>query len=497
MLLSEVLYLAKNLKPVNEAYKSKTIRDILKNLDRTSLNLNVEYISTQNVSWRFPDALDAWDIKNKYKKLYANGELKQELLDNPKLREALFNIKYVPKKKYTNTYGDYTFIVKLLKQITDKTGNYVGISEIKDSDLVNITPEEAKKKPYKSGLQFWFDYNDNIKAICKDNKIIVLFVKQNDWLESNPDYTGPTDMSMFKNSYSYEDEQRIYKEFVDKAFRKIPVYKLKYSNNDIKDELGANNIKTLQEKGHVYKVLAVNEEGQKNSDYNKKIEQRLDYKKYLNSQKKIVYNSYKNIKKINNDLIEKLKARKSPEIGNKVLQTLDEAYDTIFDVYTEMQTFMMQYLSNLENYKFENYYYINNIDITMHYKYHGLKNIIPENISSWNKGTQRRKNIRTEYKVKNLGDAFIIINYYLELLLNDLQNLTDKLNLLTKMQEDKEDKSAILQQLNYIRTLYKNFFDQLNYENDFVLSQTISKLQKVNIDPTTILDKLLQITPKI
>lgn len=487
MLLSEILYLAKNLKPVNEAYKSKTIRDILKNLDRTSLNLNVEYISTEGVSWRHASPLDFWDIRQKYKNLYREGDLKQELLDNPKLREVLFNIKYVPKKKPTNKYGDYTFIVKLLKEIADKTGNHVGISEIKDSDLVNITPEEAKKKPYKSGLQFWFDYNDDLKAICKDNKIICLFVRKGEWLESNPDYKGPTDMSLFKNNYSYEDDQRIYKEFIDKAFRKIPVYELNYSNYDIKQELGANNIKTLQEKGHIFKVLAVNEEGQKNSDYNQIIEQRLDYKKYLNSQMNL---AQKNYERRQNEI----KIRKEQGVDNNVLQTIDEAYDTIFDIYSEMQTFMMTYISNIEKYKINFTHYI---DITNYYRWSGLKQIVPGNISDWNQGTQRRKNIRTTFYIRNIGDAFITINYYLELLFNDLQDLTNRVNQLTKMKEDNEDKFYILNQLKSIKSWYANFFNMLEYDNNAVLSEAISTLKGVGIDPTNILDKLKYIKPKV
>lgn len=489
MLLSEVLYLAKNLNPINEAFKSKTIRDILKNLERSSLNLKVEYISTEGVSWYHPSPLDVWDIRQKYRDLNRKGELSQELLDNPKLREILFNIKYVPKKKPTNTYGDYTFIVKLLIEIANKTGNHIGISEIKDSDLVNITPEEAKKKPYKSGLQFWFDYNDDLKAICKDNKIICLLVRKGEWLESNPDYTGPTDINLFKNldNYSYNQQKEITTEFIDKAFRNIPVYELKYSNYDIKQELGANNIKTLQEKGHVYKVLAVNEEGQKNSDYNQIIEKRLDYKKYLNSQMNL---AQKNYERRQNEI----KVRKEQGIDNNILQTIDEAYDTIFDIYSEMQTFMMTYISNIEKYKIS---YTRYVDITNYYEWKGLKNIVPNNVVEFNGGTQRNKRIRTSFYITNIGDAFITINYYLELLLNNLQDLTNKVNQLTKMKENNEDKTYLLNQLKNIKSQYANFFKMIEYDNNVVLDEALATLLSVKINPTSILTKLTYIKPKI
>ena len=79
MLLSEVLNLAKKLHALNESFKSKTIKNILKSLDNTTFNLNVEYINAKNKYWN-PSALTEWDIIDKYRKLYNNNELTQDLI---------------------------------------------------------------------------------------------------------------------------------------------------------------------------------------------------------------------------------------------------------------------------------------------------------------------------------------------------------------------------------------------------------------------------------
>ena len=402
MLLSEVLNLAKKLHALNESFKSKTIKNILKSLDNTTFNLNVEYINAKNKYWN-PSALTEWDIIDKYRTLYNNNELTQDLLDNHDERVKLFNIKYVKKSN-----KDFVILNNLLDSVYFKTENHIGISEITENNLVSITPEEAKKKPYKSSIQFWIDYNGNLKAICKDNKIICLIVDDGFWYESNPDYSGPTDMELFKifasKSY-YVDFKEIRENFIDKAFNKIQAIKVLFHSDDIKYELGANNIKTLQNKGGIYKVYAANIQGQEESDYNEIYKQRQDYKIYLESQRNLVEK--------NKERREKQKQiRKEQGIDNNVLLTLDDAYDVLFNTYTDLQSFTMRYISDNKVHKLISNY---QIDITNNYDFYKLQEINPVNMRTYNYGTRRYKDIRYYYYINNIGDAFIVLNYYLEL----------------------------------------------------------------------------------
>lgn len=483
MLLSEVLEFAKELKHINEAYKSQKLSDIFKKFDYSSLTLKPVYIDSTKASWRSASPLDTWDVKYQYKDLAVHNLLTQELLDDPKKRDEHFNIKYVKKKP--NSY-DRPFIEELLSFIRSKTGYNIGISEIEDSHLEQISIEDAKKKPYKSRLQFWMGFDNELKAVCKDNIIITYIVKEGTWLENNHDYKGPTNMGLFnKNIYNYEDDELIVKEFIKKAFKEIPVYKVYFSPKEIKDILGANNIKTLQNKSDVFRVFAVNAEGMEKSDYNEIAKNRLDYRQYLNSQMDLAqknFNRYKN----------EIKLRKEQGIDSKVLITVDNAYNIIFDIYSDLQTFMMPFISNISKYKFEYTPYSESIQYN--YKYQNLINIVPDNIHKYHAGSKRNGYDVYEYYFYNIGDAFIILNTYLEYLLKTLEELTNIIDKINKLKQDtKQNKDYILSYIDNLKTSYVNFFKLLNYDNDNVMEKALYLLDSVKIDPKPILNKLKNI----
>lgn len=75
MLLSEVLKFAKELKYINEAFKSQKISDIFKKFDYSSLTLKPVYIDSTKASWRSPSPLDTWDVKYQYKDLAVHNRL--------------------------------------------------------------------------------------------------------------------------------------------------------------------------------------------------------------------------------------------------------------------------------------------------------------------------------------------------------------------------------------------------------------------------------------
>ena len=485
MLLSDVLYIAKNLNSLNEAYKSNILRTIFQRYEYSSITLNPEYIDNKN-TWRKAEPLTSYEICDKYCRLYRNNELTQESLDDPKQREKLMNIKYVKNKYYD--YNNTTFIKHLLNKIVEKTNTHIGISEITDETLIKITPEDAKKKPYKNNLQFWFTYDNELKAICKDNKIIALIVKNYDsWYKSNPEYKGTTDIELFEhNYYSYDLEKKIKEEFISKAFIEIPVFKLMCNPNLIKQELGANNIKTLMTKELISYVYTVNDEGMENINYDEIIKQRQDYIKYLNSQKDLADKNHQRY-------LNEIKYRKEHGTDNKIQDFVNNAYDIIFDAYNDMQQFMFKYLSdNIEKYIIK---YAQSINILYDTKYAKLKTLLPENVYEGSRGYSRRyKQPYEEFYVKTIGDCFIVINLYFENLLNDFQFFINTLNTIQELKKDTEkNKDVILSNLKYLKDKYNLVIKNINYNNDNVLSTVVYILKQVQINPEPILSKLMNV----
>ena len=442
MLLSDVLYIAKNLNSLNEAYKSNILRTIFQRYEYSSITLNPEYIDNKN-TWRKAEPLTSYEICDKYCRLYRNNELTQESLDDPKQREKLMNIKYVKNKK---------------------------------------------KKPYKNNLQFWFTYDNELKAICKDNKIIALIVKNYDsWYKSNPEYKGTTDIELFEhNYYSYDLEKKIKEEFISKAFIEIPVFKLMCNPNLIKQELGANNIKTLMTKELISYVYTVNDEGMENINYDEIIKQRQDYIKYLNTQKDLADKNHQRY-------LNEIKYRKEHGTDNKIQDFVNNAYDIIFDAYNDMQQFMFKYLSdNIEKYIIK---YAQSINILYDTKYAKLKTLLPENVYEGSRGYSRRyKQPYEEFYVKTIGDCFIVINLYFENLLNDLQFFINTLNTIQELKKDTEkNKDVILSNLKYLKDKYNLVIKNINYNNDNVLSTVVYILKQVQINPEPILSKLMNV----
>jgi len=61
----------------------------------------------------------------------------------------------------------------IMEAIKNKSTHKIGLSDITDSELITISPIDAKKKIYKTGLQFWVDYDNNLRAVVIDNTIIL------------------------------------------------------------------------------------------------------------------------------------------------------------------------------------------------------------------------------------------------------------------------------------------------------------------------------------
>jgi hypothetical protein len=81
----------------------------------------------------------------------------------------------------------------------------------------------------------------------------------------------------------------------------------------------------------------------KKIDYNEISKNRLDYKEYLKTEKekleKITYGKYKNFNKL---LVTKTSLIKDKKIPNEMLNNISNYVNVCFDVYNDMQDFMMK-----------------------------------------------------------------------------------------------------------------------------------------------------------
>lgn len=489
MNLKEVLTLMQQYKQLNESYKSNKLDKIFKSFENSNLTLEIK--SLTKYYWE-NNPKNIYHIKNIYQSLAKQNVLTQEMLDDPDKRQQLLGIKYVQKYKYDK--------INATKEILDslilKTNSHIGISEIKDDDLIYITPAEAKLKPYKSLLQFWFNYKDELVAICKDNTIICYITIKKENYDVNYDFKGDsTSKNIF---YAEKTEENIKKqeEFINKAFKIIPEYNIYVTNKDIKNKLnGVNNVKKLQSEQYISYIYAVNEEGMKAINYNEIAKSRSDYKEYLIKEKekleKIISGKYKNF---NKQLVNKVSLIKSEAIPNNILNSISSYIAICFEVYNDMQDFM---LNTLNNYK-PNYTFTNTKtsgDLTYNNKNYEyglkLKSLFPDNITEY----KYRKYYSMYFSFKSIGDCFVVINLFLEKLIYtcvDLLNIIEQYNKL----KDNDNVNDLVKLLNTLKSKYNDVLFASNYNNIHIIQESISILQGIYIDPLPILNKLKNNKPE-
>lgn len=481
MLLSDVFYIAKNLNSytLNESLKSKTLRDLFKPLNYSNLTLTSKRHHT-NYSWEQNEEKGAtfFDVEWAYRDTLRNNALTQELCDTMEGRQYMINRIYMKRKKklvYGNRYTDNGPIYDIITKIQDKTGYNIGLSEIQDSNLVCISTDDAKKKIYKSGLQFWVDYDNNLIAVTIDNSIVLYISKSSSyssWYEPNPDYKEVTDIESLKNQDNLE-------QFIEKAFKEIPYYNILISSADIKNALGANNIKALQTKSNAVKVYVVNDEGMQLSNYTEKLKTRAEWKTFLNAQLDMAYN---NIKRYEAQI--KLHKIKGDDviIGNSIQEFMNLCLQVLMDV----QDYETEFLSNNEKEFMFNDSYSLSVEVDYNY-YANLKNIDKYKVFQGFKPD--RYNSRHKYKVNmcsidSVCDCFVIINIYLNNLIlkanstiiryNECQELLKKADI---------NNNQLIDAMSSLKYSYINLKDTVTGSYDKTLSYVIKLLlTKKNID---------------
>ena len=497
MLLSEVLYIAKKLKnyKLNEGLKSKTLRDLLRPFSYSNLTLHSRY-HHQRYSFddmtRDQEGISFFDVTYAYKRAAKDGILTQELCDTVEGRTSLINRIYIKKKKrkiYGDRYENQGPIYDIIQKIKEQTGYNIGLSEIQDSQLIQVSPDDAKKKKYKSGLQFWVNYSDQLVAITIDNSIVLYITDKGDygsWYEPNPNYKEKTDFSQFENN-----EDAI-EEYVKKAFNKIPVYKILTKNTDIKEELGANNIKALQTKGYVYKVYVVNPDEMPSIDSTQKLNTRAEWRAYLQSQLNL---AAKNIQRYK----QQIKLNKASGDDSKIIKGVSKFADVCFDVLQKVQDFEFDYLSkDSVDFHFEESYYIS-VELSG-YKYQSaLKKI--DDMKIYKSERKDSYNPRHKYKVdmfsiESVADCFAIVNVYIDSIIQLVDQVVTRYNEYKKLL-DKPDinNDQLLSSMSSLKYSYKSLLNQRVYSQDNVLMTALRKLKESkNIDLEKIIRSLKDFT---
>lgn len=486
MLLSEVLYIAKNInkyKSLNEALKSNILSTILHKFDYS--NITVEAKNHRYYRGYDDKGVSFFDIKYEYQRLAERGQLTQEMCDTVEGRQKILDCDYVKKKKakqWGNTYINNGVIYMIMETVKNKSGHNIGLSDITDSDLITISPADAKKKIYKTGLQFWVDYNDELRAVVVDNTII-LYIKQlnqyDSWLKPNPDYHEKTDFSTFSDSRNDEPLE----DFINKAFIKIPVYHILSSNVDIKNELGANNVKTLQNVPGISKVYVVNAEGMQNTDITEKLKSRSDYRSFLESQTNLNKKNIERYKQI-------LKVRRTQDDGSKIINKIYDFMDICLDTNIALQELDNDVISNREEEEFrgDSYWCSAPVD----YSYSGpLRKIYGDNHfyntqvrNQWGRG----KHSEEMWTYNSIGDCLVVANLRVERCIEYVQSIIDAYDEYTKIKNKADSsKERILGALDLLKSRYNQLYNFIHIRSS-VYDKIRRYLDKANID----IDKIMK-----
>lgn len=487
MLLSEVLYIAKNInkyKSINESLKSNILSDILHKFDYS--NITVYPIRT-GYYYGKDQGISFFDLKYEYQRLAERNQLTQEMCDTVEGRQKVLGCEYKKRKKYKEwdgTYSDNGIIYMIMQKINEKSTHKIGLSDITDSDLITISPSDAKKKIYKTGLQFWVDYDNNLRAVVIDNTII-LYIKQlnqyDSWLKPNPDYHEKTDFSTFADSRN--DGQL--ENFINNAFIKIPIYHILTSNVDLKNELGANNVKSLQNVPGISKVYVVNPEGMENSNIEEKLKTRKDYKLFLESQTELNKKNIERYQKL-------LKVRRSQGIDSKIINKIYDFLEVCMDTTIELQDLDNDVLTNKSEDEFmgDTYWH----SATLDYMYSDLlKKIYPESSFFDLKGRNmygRGTHMETQWSFKSIGDCLVVANLKVQKCIEYAQSIIDRYDKYNEI-KDKADttQDTILYELNILKSNYKSLRDFISY-NSSVYNEIRRQLAKANIDIDKVMSKI-------
>ena len=472
MLLSEVLSISKKLNHINESYKSDKLRNIISDINKSSMY-------TEN------RCTDIYDLQASFNSIYR--QFTYNNLSKTNLVTLFNNIntlsKYIdvrPLSKNTN----FSFIKKINQYLHVNFNTPIDISNITDNDITEIDDlTKAKTKQYKQGLQFWVNQDNQLRAVTYYNKIICLIIPYNTKYSAvipnksfSGNYTSDEIESMLEklNNENYKP----FNDYIKQAFIMIQRYNILYDDRYIKNELDANalSINKLIEyfnKNYEYiNIYCINNDAMINNNINQKIISRKEYNAFLNEMRNYLYKQrerYKDIIKDNkNKRLSKSKETKIIDLLNEQLELLTDIYDLQINLMASnninIDKLSTRYISVTGD-----MYKISQMNHTS-----SIKNMIRQNYS------HQRRNRDTYYDmyIYNIYELIILVILYIQSSINRLQSLIDSYASIQNAQDNPDEISMILNNIKQNIQSYNLY----TYNSSACRYKLVRLLKEVNIN---------------
>lgn len=343
MLLSEVIQIAKHIKqytPINEAYNANIIRQIVNPVNRYSI------LDIQSKSGYMDVVKDGNDLIWAYKRKYRNvPEMLDDYFNKPEGRDAVLNQRIFKYK--------VSFINTINNRLKDQCDMQIDIANISDDQIEIIDDITlAKKKPYKSCLQFWVNNDTNqLIAITCQNKIICVCKQYKSDMYSiplnNKNFVGHYTQEECKQMLDEVDERNytLFKEFYSKAFKLVNKVNIYDTDKDIKKELNTialsiNKLLEYFQEQQIYniRIYAVNSEGMEQNNITEKMNLREEYKKYLIMEKRFLHDQQERYRNY-------VKEQKGKQLKNKTENKVKQFLELCLDAYNECIQLQVQFLT--------------------------------------------------------------------------------------------------------------------------------------------------------
>lgn len=490
MLLSEILKIANLYNNLNEAYQSSTIKKMFDMFNRSSFVYKPE--SQQRTLY---GGLDIYTIKDYYKKLIIEGNYTQDQFDNPETREQLFDIKY--HNKFENNHlkkRKKSPITELLYSLCQENCQ-IDISKITDDDIEWVSLDNSVSKyKYKNGLLFWCDYQDKLRAVTYNNKVIMVVRYYVSWYMNNKNYIGPTDIDKICPDGKTINDDAL-DSFINKAFLEIPNILILSDPDYIKQE-GVTSLKSLAKSPVIIHTYYVKLSAIKKNTIIDKLNTRADYENFLNDQYKLTKEEIHKGKRYVNDLLKtKLKykfkqrisnrkqAKKNAYIVDEVQDIINLTYDNIFDISEQLHNVEIKYLQKTSDDKFVQYDFL----------YDKIE--IPIKLLSFFKEAMPNKKLqgatadtpeedKNTFNLNNPGDLFVIMNVYVRYIIHKCNELVDLYNEACDALQNLHDYKKLAEMLNDLSWKlddYKNICAGVFGNNGFY-----TRISKIMLDVTGI-----------
>lgn len=438
MLLSEVLQLNNKLKQLNESYNSVSLKNILNDVNITT-KYDIERKSSMNEFSNMVIGFD--DLAFRYFKHIkgADDKWKLKAFNDPAYRAKIANTVLYKSDKPA-------FIQTVNKTLKQTIGKEFDIANISEDSIQTVDISQAKKKPYKDGLQFWIDSDNNeLKAIVCNNKIICMVHKYHESrIVSKPKFVG--DYTIEQINQIFDDlanqDNKSFNEFAHKAFYEIHQYNIIDTQSEIRKELEcvgisiAKLIEYYNNKRIFITVKTVMSDELENNDITEKRLSREEYKAFVNREKYFLQEQRLRYKNMLND-IKNQRIKNNTE--NTVIQILNEYIDILTDIHDNQMKILSGTVSNeLKRMNWATMIYPAKF-VEYVYKISYLKDRWV-----WN-----RKNSSNSIYIHNKLDIYMYICIYTEMVIDKIQYILYLYNEINSNKYDKEqvmDKTRLLVQ---------------------------------------------------